>query len=122
MRKKKCYKNLCERVSQDYEDLQNECEMLRMEHTVLKRFYNSLVEEKDRMLADWNEVKKHIECSILLNQTNADSMDAELSVLAEKHATMIERRVQATDGGTTTVKSAEESDEDSDAPPGYYGN
>lgn len=81
MTKKKYYKNLYERVYQEYRDLRNEYKMLKTEHGVLKRFYNFLVDEKESMLADSNEVKKHLnKCSILLNQPNADLMDPELKV------------------------------------------
>nr|CAD1842607.1 unnamed protein product [Ananas comosus var. bracteatus] len=121
-------------VSRKYEDLRNECDMLKKEHDVLKRFYNSLMDEKNRILADWNEVKTHLDsCWSRLNQSGTVPMEAEPSVFAEAHGPTSENRAAMNEPHVSTacsvppkimatLESSPETKEDPEAPPGYYRN
>lgn len=129
-KERKRVENLYDCISRKYEDVRAEFDMLKKEHDVLKRFYISLADEKNQILANWNELKTHLNrCWNVLNQTGTVPMGAESSVFAEARAPMTQDHAMMTEAHTSvhpntmaTLESSPETEEDPEAPPGYYGN
>nr|CAD1818604.1 unnamed protein product [Ananas comosus var. bracteatus] len=115
------FKNLYDSASQKYEDLLNEYEMLKKEHAVLKRFHKSLLDERDRILGDWNEIRASIAKShSLLAQSDIDPMDADQYIFAAENLANAEDHLPANEAHAAESESV--SEEDPEPPSDYYKN
>nr|CAD1839762.1 unnamed protein product [Ananas comosus var. bracteatus] len=60
--------------------------MLKLDYDLLRRFYNSLVAERDRVVADLEKLKENInECFEMINQPNVVPMDEESAANPDGH-------------------------------------
>ncbi|XP_020087322.1 uncharacterized protein LOC109709477 [Ananas comosus] len=118
---KNYFKNLYDSASQKYEDFRNEYEMLKKEHVVLKRFHKSLLDERDRILGDWNEIRASIgKCHNLLAQSDIDLMDTDQYIFAAEKLPTAEDHLPANEA--CAAESASGTEKDPEPPSNYYRN
>nr|CAD1825836.1 unnamed protein product [Ananas comosus var. bracteatus]CAD1829836.1 unnamed protein product [Ananas comosus var. bracteatus] len=100
------YKELYKRNCDEHTELRDEYEMLNLDFDLLKKTYNILIEEKKQIAAELKEIKDGIaRCHALINHPNVGPMDvestAEVAILGD-------------------VETTATTEEDPEAPPGYY--